>query len=161
MHRLCRHAADSENGGEEIGAGSQVLYGTEKLHAVPLLLQGIVRSGSSLHGDLPGLQLKGLFCLRGQHQGALDNKGGAHVLLCYLLIVFKGLPLKDHLQGLEAAAVVQLYKTEVLHIPDSSHPAADSHLLSAQALAVGKNSRYSLTLHMALILSLSTGDLAP
>ena len=104
----------------------------------------------ALHGDLPGLQLKGLLGLRGQHQSAPDYKGGAHVLLCYLLVVFQALPLKDHLDGLEAAAVVELYESEIFHIPDCSHPAADGHLLSAQALAVCKYSRYSLTLHMAL-----------
>ena len=150
MHRLGRHAAHPEGCGKQIGTGPQMLDGAEELHAVALFLQGIVGGGSALHGDLPGLQLKGLLGLRGQHQSAPDYKGGAHVLLCYLLVVFQALPLKDHLDGLEAAAVVELYESEIFHIPDCSHPAADGHLLSAQALAVCKYSRYSLTLHMAL-----------
>ena len=46
-----RHAADPEGGGEQVGAGPQMLDGPQELHAVALFLQGIVRGGLALHLD--------------------------------------------------------------------------------------------------------------
>ena len=76
-----------------------------------LLLEGIVRRGRALDGDLIGFQLKGLLCLRGENKRAVDDKGSAYVLLCNLFVIIQGAPLKYDLQRLEAAAVIKLDKT--------------------------------------------------
>ena len=89
MHCLRRDAADAESGGEEIGARSEVLDSAQELHAVALLLEGIVRRGRALDGDLIGFQLKGLLCLRGENKRAVDDKGSAYVLLCDLFVIIQ------------------------------------------------------------------------
>ena len=66
MHRLCRYAAHSEHCRKQVGAGTQVLNGAQKLHAVALFLQGVVGGGSAFNGDLGGLELKRLLCLGGE-----------------------------------------------------------------------------------------------
>ena len=89
MHCLRRDAADAESGGEEIGARSEVLDSAQELHTVALLLEGIVRRGRALDGDLIGFQLKGLLCLRGENKRAVDDKGSAYVLLCDLFVIIQ------------------------------------------------------------------------
>ena len=139
VHRHGRHGADAEGGGEQVGAGPQMLDGTQELHAVALLLQGIVGGGLALHFDGVGLDLQGLLGLGGQHHGAADDQRRAHVLGGDLLIVGQLLGGHDHLQILEAGAVVQLDKAEGLHVADGACPAADGDLLAAQRIAVGKD----------------------
>ena len=73
-------AAHPEGGGEQVGPGPQVLDGAQELHAVALLLQGVVGGGGALHRDGGGLHLKGLLGIGGEHHGATDDQGGAHVL---------------------------------------------------------------------------------
>ena len=73
MHRRGRDAAHAEGGGEEVGAGAQMLDRAQKLHTVALLLQRVIRRGDALHLNGLGLELKGLLGLRGQHQGAADD----------------------------------------------------------------------------------------
>ena len=126
VHRLGRHGTHAEGGGEEIGARSEVLDGAQKLHAVALLLQGIVGGGNALDPDLVGLELEGLLGLGGAHQGAVHDQGRAHVLVGDLVIIFKLAALKHDLQGLEGAAVVELDKAEILHIAWPSKEAASA-----------------------------------
>ncbi len=139
MHRLGRHAADPEGGGEEIGAGAQMLDRPQEFHAVALFLQGIIRRGDALHRDLNRLQLKGLLGLRGQDQLTPDDQGRAHVLPGDLLIIFKASALEHHLQRLEAAAVVELDKAEVFHVTDRADPTAYGQLLPVKGGGFGKN----------------------
>ena len=148
VHRHGRHGADAEGGGEQVGAGPQMLDGTQELHAVALLLQGIVGGGLALHFDGVGLDLQGLLGLGGQHHGAADDQRRAHVLGGDLLIVGQLLGGHDHLQILEAGAVVQLDKAEGLHVADGAGPAADGDLLAAQRFAVGKDCCDFHTIHI-------------
>ena len=134
-----RHAPHPEGGGEQVGPRTQVLDGPQELHAVALLLQGIVGGGGALYLDFAGLQLQGLLGLGGQHHGAGDDQGGAHVLGGDVLIVFQAAGLHDDLEVLEAGAVVQFHEAEVLHVPDGAGPAAHGDFLAGQGLAVGEN----------------------
>ena len=143
-----RHGADAERGGEQVGAGAQMLDGTQELHAVALLLQGVVGGGLALHLDGVGLDLQGLLGLRRQHHRAADDKGRAHVLRGDLLVVGQLLGGHDHLQIPEARAVVQLDEAEGLHVADGLGPAADSDLLTAQGVLIGKEGRDFHTFHI-------------
>ena len=136
-----------------------MLDGAQKFHAVALFLQGIVRRGDALHRDFAGLQLKGLLGLRRQHQGAADDQRRAHVLPGDLIVIFQAPALKDHLQRLEAAAVVELDKAEILHIPHGADPAAYRELPAAEALGVGIDPGNLLMLqHETVILSSYPAD---
>ena len=145
MHRLGGHAAHPEHGGEQVGAGTKMLDGPQKFHAVALLLQGVIRGGDALHLDLAGLQFKGLLGLRGQHQLSAHDQGRAHVLVGDLVVIIQASPLEHHLQRLEAAAVVELDEAEVFHIPHGADPAADRDLLPVKAGGVGKDAGDFLT----------------
>ena len=141
------HAAYPEGGGEQVGPGPQVLDGTQELHAVALLLQGVVGGGGALHRDGGGLHLQWLLGLGGEDHRAGDNEGGPHVLAGDLLIVVQHIGVHDHLKVLEAGAVVELDKAEGFHIPDGAGPAAHGDRLSAQGLLVGKDGGDGSTLH--------------
>ena len=136
-----RHAAHPEGGGEQVGAGPQVLDGAQVLHAVALLLEGVVGGGGALHRDGGGLDLQGLLGLGGEDHRAGDDEGGAHVLPGDLLIVGQDVGVHDDLQVLEAGAVVELDEAEGLHVPDGAGPAADGDRLPAELLLVGENLR--------------------
>ena len=139
MHRRRGDAAHAEGGGEEVGARAQVLDRAQKFHAVALLLQGVVGRGDALDRDRVGLELKGLFGLGRQHQRAVHDQGGAHVLPGDLIVIVQAGPLKYDLQRLEVAAVVELDKAEVLHVPHRADPAADGHALSVEGSGIGKD----------------------
>ena len=132
-----RHAAHPEGGGEQVGAGAQVLDGAQELHGVALLLQRIVGGGGALHGDLGSFQLKGLLGVGGEHQLAGDDEGGAHILLGDLVVVGQRAPVHDHLQVVEAAAIVQGDEAKGLHVAQRAHPAGHSQLAAAHRAGVG------------------------
>ena len=100
------HGAHAEGRGEQVRPGAQVGHRAQELHAVALLLQGILRGGGAFHFNGIGLDLQGLLGLGGQDDLAVDDEGSAHVLLGDLLVVFQGGFLEDDLDALEAAAVV-------------------------------------------------------
>ena len=114
---------------------------------MPLLLEGIVRCGGPFHRDGGGLDLQGLFRLRGQNHGAGDGQGGAHILSGDLFIILQGGGIHNDLQIFEAGAVVELNKAEGFHIPDGAGPAAHGDSLAAQLVLVGKNGGDGSTLH--------------
>ena len=59
------YTAHPKGGGEQVGSGAQVLNGAQELHAVALLLKGIVGGGGAFHDHGFCLQLKGLLGVRG------------------------------------------------------------------------------------------------
>ena len=132
-----RRAAHPEGGGEQVRPGPQVGDGTQVLHAVALLLQGVVRGGDPLHLNRRGLHLQGLLGLGGEHQRAGDDEGRAHVLGGDVLIVVQGIGVHHHLQVPEAGAVVELDEPEGLHVPDGAGPAAHGDGLAVQPGGVG------------------------
>ena len=85
-----------------------MLDGAQKLDAVALLLQGVIRGGRPLDRDDVGLELKGLLCLGGKNQRAVHDKGGADVLPGDLFVI---------IQGAETAICLPpfLYLLEVLY----------------------------------------------
>ena len=147
MHRLRRDASHAERRGEEIRAGSEMLYSAQKLHAVALFLQGVIRRGRALDSYFVRLELKQLLCLRREDERAMDDERRADVLPGDLLVIFERAALKHDLKRLEAAAVVQLDKAEVFHVADGSHPAADCHALPAEGGSVGKYAGDFLAFH--------------
>ena len=155
MHRVGRHRAHPEGSGEQVGPGTQVLDRAQELHAVALLLQGIVRSGLALHLHTAGLYLQGLLGLRGQHHGAMHHQRCTYILTCDFLIIIQHRGIQHHLQILEAGAVVQLDKAKALHIPDGPRPAAYHHFLAVQALPGGKQGGDSHSFHSNIHLCLS------
>ena len=139
MDGVGRRRADAERGGKQIGAGTQMLDSTQELHAVALLLQGIVRGGLALHLDGVSLHLQRLLGVRCQHHGTADDQGRTHVLRGDLLIIIQLLGGHDHLQILKAGAVVQLDEAKGLHVADGTRPAADRDLFAAQRLLIGED----------------------
>ena len=154
MHRVGRHGADAERGGKQVGAGTEVLDGAQELHAVALLLQGVIRRGLALYLDAVGLHLQGLLGIRRQHHGALDDQRRAHVLCGDILIVGQLLGGHDHLQIFEAGAVVQLDEAKGLHVADGACPAAHGHVLAAQGLLIGEDRGNSHSFHIILTFSM-------
>ena len=144
---VSRHAPHPEGGGEQVGPGPQVLDGAQKLHAVALLLQGVIRGGLALHLDGVGLHLQRLLGVRCQHHGTADDQGRTHVLRGDLLIIIQLLGGHDHLQILEAGAVVQLNEAKGLHVADGTRPAADGDLFAAQRFLVGEDRCDSHSFH--------------
>ena len=136
-----RHAPHPEGGGEQVGPGTQVLDGPQELHAVALLLQGIVGGGGALHQDGGGLQLQRLLGLRSQLHRAGDDEGGAHVLPGDLFVIIQGGGLHDHLQVFEAGTVIQFDEAKALQVADGAHPSANGKLLAVKFGGIGKNCR--------------------
>ena len=87
-----------EGRGEGVGPRPQMGHRAQKLHRVPLFLQRVLRRADALDGDGVGVQLKGLLCVRGQHDPAGDHQRGADAALRDLLEVFQLRGLKHHLQ---------------------------------------------------------------
>ena len=119
-------AADAEHRLEGVGAGTQMVDGAQELHGVALGLEGIVAGGRAFHRDLLGLNLKGLFGVRGENQRAANDQGGADVDFGNFLKIFQGVVI-HHLHGGEISTVVQDDKAKLLAAPAVSHPAADVH----------------------------------
>src|SRR5699024_12665551 len=78
-------------------------HGTEVLHGMALLLQRIIRSGSSLYLHLVRLDLKRLLRFRGSDESTCYNNGGAYVQLADLGEVLHGVMIYD-LKRIEAGA---------------------------------------------------------
>ena len=150
VHGLRRDAADAERGVEEVRARAQMLDRAQELHAVALFLQRIIRRGDALDLNVRGLELKRLLGLGRQREDALDDKGGADVLLCHLVVICELLALHDDLQALDRAAVVELDEAEVFHVPRGAGPAADGNELAVEGLRVGENAGNALSLHSGL-----------
>ena len=64
------------------------------------------------------------------------------IVICYLLA------LKNDLNALETASVVQIYKSERLTVTQVSHPAADCDLTSAKGFGVFINCFYKISFHI-------------
>ena len=77
--------------------------------------------------DGVGVQLKGLLCLRGQHDAAHNTQTAVQAGVDDGIVVFQLAGLQNDLQGLEAAAVGQGDKADVLGVADVLCPAADGH----------------------------------
>ncbi len=133
------HAAHPEGGGEQVGAGTQVLDGAQVLHAVALLLQGVVRGGGALHRDGGSLHLQGLLGPRRERHRAGDHESRAHILSGDLFIVVQRTGVHDDLEVFETGAVVELNEAEGFQIPDGAGPAHDSDRPTVQAFAIGKD----------------------
>jgi hypothetical protein len=123
------HAAHTESSVEGVGSGAQGGHGAQILHAHLLFLQGVLVGGAvaqDLHAL--GVQLKGLLCLRGEHQLALDAQAAVQTGVDDFIVVCQLAGFQHDLQGLEAAAVRQGDEADVLGVTDVLCPAADGDL---------------------------------
>ena len=82
-------------------------HGAQVVHAHLLFLQRIIAAAGAKHGDLVGVDLKGLLGVRGQHQRAGDLKTGVQAAFGDLGIVGELICLKHDLDRLIATAVRQ------------------------------------------------------
>ena len=142
------HASHAEGCGEQVGAGTQMLNGTQEFCAVALGLQGVFGGGLAFHGDGLCLQLEGLLCAGSAYQSTFHDQCCAYILLCDFVVIGQSFALEYNLQSLVAAAVVELYKTEVLHITDVSCPAHNGDYFSVKSCAVGVNACNFLAFHL-------------
>ena len=134
VHRLRGHAADAERRAEEVRARTQMLDRAQEFHTVALFLQRIIRRGRALERDAVGLELERLLGVRCEHELAVHDERRTDVLAGDLVVIFELAALKHDLQALEAAAVVELDKAEILHVADRARPAADGQGLAAEGL---------------------------
>ena len=134
VHRLRRHAAHAERRAEEVRARTQMLDRAQKFHAVALFLQRIIRRGRALERDAVGLELERLLGVRREHELTVHDERRADVLAGDLVVIVELAALEHDLQALEAAAVVELDKAEILHVADRARPAADGQGLAAEGL---------------------------
>ena len=142
------YAAHPEGGGEEVGSGAQVLDGAQELHAVALLLEGVIGGGCALYDHRFRLQLKGLLGVRGEHQLAGDDEGGADVLAGQFIVIGQGL-FQNHLEVLEAAAVIEGQKAQVFHGTDGSRPTGHGDGLATEGGLVCVELCNSSTVHIS------------
>ena len=115
------HGPDPKDRLEGVGPGPERLLGPQILQRVPLLLHGVVRRALAQHGDGVRLHLEGLGRVGGHDQLPvhLDGAAGGKALAQLPPVV-----LKDHLDGLEAGAVVELDEAHGLALPHGADPAA-------------------------------------
>ena len=134
VHRLRRHAAHAERRAEEIRARTQMLDRAQEFHTVALFLQRIIRRGRALERDAVGLELERLLGVRREHELTVHDERRADVLAGDVVVIVELAALEHDLQALEAAAVVELDKAEILHVADRARPAADGQGLAAEGL---------------------------
>ena len=143
------HAANAEDGAEEVGAAAQVLLGAQELAGLALLLHGVVGGGGALHHVGLGLQLKRLRTVGRELEHALEGERRSHGLRDDVVVdgVAEVLAVDDYLQVLEAAAVVERDEAEVLHVADGTNPSGDGDGLAAELGGVGIQAGDGLAVH--------------
>ena len=106
VDRICDQRADAVCRRKCVGAGTKVRDSSEILKAVALLLQRIIRGGSSFQLDLLHLHLQGLLRIRGQHYfaGRDDRRTDIHLRDLGEILQVAAV---HQLQVLEAGAVCQ------------------------------------------------------
>ena len=118
-----------------------------------LFLQRIVRRGRALDRDAVGLELERLLGVRREHELAVHDERRADVLAGDLVVIFELAALEHDLQALEAAAVVELDKAEILHVADRARPAADGQGLAAEGLRGCVDAGDVLSFHIISLVS--------
>ena len=111
-----------------------------------LLLQRIIRSGSSLYLHLVRLDLKRLLRFRGSDESTCYNNGGAYVQLADLGEVLHGVMIYD-LKRIEAGAVVEHDESESLGAAHAAHPASHGYLLIQESLPLFVDFFYGCKFH--------------
>ena len=105
-----RRGTHPERRGEGVCPRPQMGDGSQVLQAVALLLKRIFRRRRAFHQNFTGVKLKRLLRLRSFHKLAVNGHRRSYVQLGDFLKVINFLILKDHLDALKAAAVVQFHK---------------------------------------------------
>ena len=148
MNFKCNLASYSEHCREKVGSRAKVCYLTQKFKAVLLLLEGVIGGGSAFHDHRLCLQLEGLLGVRGEHQLAGDDEGGADVLAGHFVVIGQGL-FQDYLEVLEAAAVIEGQKAQVFHGTDGSRPTGHGDGLATESGLVCVELCNSSTVHIS------------
>ena len=140
-------AADAEHGLERVRARTQMRLGAQIFEAVTLFLQRIVRRGHALDRDAVGLELKRLLGVRREHELAVHDERRADVLAGNLVVIFELAALEHDLQALEAAAVVELDKAEILGDTHGANPSAQCDLFICIRRSVAVDRFYCCQIH--------------
>ena len=123
VYGLGNYVANPEGGLEGVGARPEVLHGAKILKAVPFLLHWIIAGAEALYLYFPRLHLKGLLCIRSEHEVANYAYCTAGIYLFYYIVGY--IILINHLYVPEAGAVGQLYKANILAVAHGAHPAGN------------------------------------
>ena len=129
---ICRNGTDTEGCVKGVGSGAQMRDGTQIFQRVTFFLQRIVGSGSTFDLDDLGMDLARLFRAGGQDQFTGDTQSGTNVAFGDLFEIGDLRVLKNHLQIIKAAAVVELDKAQRFGIADGFRPAANGDSLVGQ-----------------------------
>ena len=135
VNRIGDQGTNPEYGLEGVGSGAQMGNRSQILEGVTLLLQRVIRCGIALYSDLCCLNLEGLLCLRGGHQGSLYDNSCAYVQLGDLLEVLHVVMIYD-LQCLEIASVSHNQETEGLGTTVAAEPACYGDFLIQIAFSI-------------------------
>ena len=114
-----------------------MLLRAQELDGGAFLLQRITGVGDALDHNLGRGELEGLWRVGREFDLAGADEGGRDVLMRDLIVVGKGVAVHDNLKVGKAAAVVQGYETEVLHVADGLDPTGNRDGLAAKSLGVG------------------------
>ena len=93
-----------------------------------LLLQRIIRCGSTFHGYLCCLDLKRLFCFRRRHQLSFYNDCCSDINLADFLIILQTISIYN-LNRLKKGTVIHYNESKIFGITVTSYPSADRYLL--------------------------------
>lgn len=137
VDRVGQAGAHAEDGPEEIGTRPQVGDLTQKLRRVALLLErvGVVRPAQQ--ADFPGLHLPGLALALRRHEGADHLQGGSGGETVDTLESGAGLG-HDHLEVLQAGAIVDLNERKALGVAAGADPALDKDAFEGGGAAQGR-----------------------
>ena len=113
VNGIGRKGTDPEHCLESVGSRAQMRDRAQIFHGMALLLQRIIRRGSPFHRDGVRLDFKRLLCLRRRDQSSLHGERCADIESGNLREIRHGVMI-DHLNGLEAGAVMQNDKAEGL-----------------------------------------------
>ena len=123
VYGLRNYVAYPEGGLEGVGSRPEVLHCAQILQAVPFLLHWIIAGAEALYLYFPRLHLKGLLCIRSEHEVANYAYCTAGIYLFYYIVGY--IILINHLYVSEAGAVGQLYKANILAVAHGAHPAGN------------------------------------
>ena len=101
VNGIRNQAAHAEHRRKHICPRAQICNLAQKFHAVPLLLQRIIRRGRAFHSDFCRLDFKGLLRLRCFHQKTFYDNRRTNAQLCHLIIIRQLLRLKYNLHIFE------------------------------------------------------------
>ena len=123
MDGVRHQRADAEYRLERVAPRTEMGDFPEEFHAVPLILQRIIRSRRPLHNDFLCMDFERLLRLRCQNQGARDPDGGGQSQPRNLPVIINGIRFINYLYRFEKRSVIQRNEAELVGTAVLSDPA--------------------------------------